>query len=439
MKLKSTPFQIFSSVIITCTAFIFLYSLVFFPFEKIDGIYLSLAFATIFLSFLHFELPRLKLHLSVSESVIFIALLMYGVEAAVFITLIDAILLTYSFHRKNISIRFQTVLANISISVISTFVGGLTVTKIFPTITAIKDYENLPLFVAILGALVTAYFVTNSVVIAFYTSLKNQKSFGQVWNENCFNMLLIFSVETAIAGLLIKAIEKVNPVLLLVTASIAVIAYFTFRRYTKDLHSTAAKAEQAERERAEQAEQHVDELQHYIGELEKTSDALRESKNRFRHAAFHDELTDLPNRNKFSEQLKFLLDKCKDKPDLQFAVLFLDLNRFKTINDSLGYAIGNRLLLHVAKRLANILREGEMVARFGGDEFAILLSNIKDLNEVTEFAETVSQKIAKPYTIGGRQVFTSVSIGIAVGPFALRGSRRNFAGRGYCDVSRQRN
>jgi diguanylate cyclase (GGDEF)-like protein len=189
----------------------------------------------------------------------------------------------------------------------------------------------------------------------------------------------------------------------------------TYRRYIDDVKKTAAKAEQAERERAEQAESHIKELQHYVGELEKSSEALRESKEKFRHAAFHDSLTDLPNRNYFIETLGFSLKKAKQNVKFNFAVLFLDLNRFKTINDSLGHSTGDRLILNVAKRLSTALREGDLVARFGGDEFGIILNDISSLDEAVEFAEIIKHKLAKPFTLNGRQVFTSVSIGIARG------------------------
>lgn len=198
------------------------------------------------------------------------------------------------------------------------------------------------------------------------------------------------------------------------TGTISAVGYFTYQRYVSDLTATSARAEQAERMRAEQAENHIVELQHYVSELEVTSGALTESRESFRYAAYHDALTDLANRNKFNERLKFLLEKSKHQPELKFAVLFLDLNRFKTINDSLGYAVGNRLILHVARRVQNAVRKTDLAARFSGDEFAIILNDVSGLAEVTEFAETLSQKISKPYTLNGRQVFTSVSIGIAL-------------------------
>lgn len=205
-----------------------------------------------------------------------------------------------------------------------------------------------------------------------------------------------------------------NIFLAAVAVGVLVVVYVSYRRYVADLRQTIQKTEQAERARAEQAENHIVELQRHIAEQDRISQALRESKERFRHAAFHDALTDLPNRNYFIESLKFLLEKSKQTPDAKFAVLFLDLNRFKTINDSLGHSAGDRLIMHVAKRLSALAREGDLVARFSGDEFAVILNNITMVDDAVQFAEIVRRKLLTSFTITGRQVFTSVSIGIAV-------------------------
>ena len=170
-----------------------------------------------------------------------------------------------------------------------------------------------------------------------------------------------------------------------------------------------------ERERAELAENYIKELQEYVAVQEKTNQSLRESKEKFRHAAFHDVLTSLPNRSLFIETLKFILEKHKQTPNYHFAILSLDLIRFKTINDSLGHITGDKLILKVAQRLMESLREGDLVARFGSDEFGIILNNISNLGEAVKFAELLKHKISAPFTIDERQVFSSASIGIAVG------------------------
>jgi diguanylate cyclase (GGDEF)-like protein len=148
--------------------------------------------------------------------------------------------------------------------------------------------------------------------------------------------------------------------------------------------------------------------------LERTSRALQESKEHFRHAAFHDSLTDLPNRGLFSDYLRLAMERCKRQSDYVFAVLFLDLDRFKYINDSLGHSCGDQLIVELARRLQSCLRQVDTVARFGGDEFAILLDGIKDANDAVRVAEKIQLELLKPFVLAGHEAFTSASIGIAM-------------------------
>lgn len=258
-------------------------------------------------------------------------------------------------------------------------------------------------------------FVVNSICAATYVSLKSDKTIWQVWNDYCLNAFVMYIAGALIAGLSVKALNSINMVLFSAVIGFSAVVYITYKRYVDDVKSTAALAEQAERERAEQAEKHIGELQHHIAEQERISNALRESKNLFRHAAFHDGLTDLPNRNQFMEKIKFLLSECREKPGFKFAVLFLDLNRFKTVNDSLGHSTGDKLIKNVAERLAGSVCNGDLVARFSGDEFAIIIKDVQDADEVLNFAELIKHKISAPFVVGGRKIFTSVSIGIAIG------------------------
>jgi diguanylate cyclase (GGDEF)-like protein/PAS domain S-box-containing protein len=130
--------------------------------------------------------------------------------------------------------------------------------------------------------------------------------------------------------------------------------------------------------------------------------------------AFHDGLTGLPNRALFMDRLGQSLARAKRKDTQRLAVLFMDLDRFKIINDSLGHMVGDQLLVEIAKRLETSLRPADTVARLGGDEFAILLEDIEDLRDATSFAERIQKDIRDPFEIDGREVFTTASIGIAV-------------------------
>jgi diguanylate cyclase (GGDEF)-like protein/PAS domain S-box-containing protein len=135
---------------------------------------------------------------------------------------------------------------------------------------------------------------------------------------------------------------------------------------------------------------------------------------RLMHEAIHDVLTGLPNRALFSDLLARSLGRAKRRVDYLFAVLFLDVDRFKLINDSLGHMIGDQLLISIARRLESCLRPGDTVARLGGDEFTILLEDIHDVTDATTVADRIHQDLAVPFTIGGQEVFTSASIGIAL-------------------------
>jgi diguanylate cyclase (GGDEF)-like protein/PAS domain S-box-containing protein len=131
------------------------------------------------------------------------------------------------------------------------------------------------------------------------------------------------------------------------------------------------------------------------------------------HRSFYDSLTELPNRALFNDRLRHALRRASRRSEYVFAVLFLDLDRFKVINDSLGHFAGDRLLVMIARRLELSLRPGDSVARLGGDEFAILLDDIRDASDAVKVAERVQAELAAPFNLGGQELFVSSSIGIA--------------------------
>lgn len=132
------------------------------------------------------------------------------------------------------------------------------------------------------------------------------------------------------------------------------------------------------------------------------------------HDALHDGLTGLPNRNLFIDRLQNCLARTKRHDDYIFAVLFLDLDRFKVINDGLGHLMGDRLLAKVAELLTSCVRPEDTVARLGGDEFTILLDGIDDVSAAIRVAQRIQASLTVPFTLNGQEVYTTASIGIAL-------------------------
>jgi diguanylate cyclase (GGDEF)-like protein/PAS domain S-box-containing protein len=140
----------------------------------------------------------------------------------------------------------------------------------------------------------------------------------------------------------------------------------------------------------------------------------KQAEERLRQHALSDALTGLPNRLLFTDHLQLAVEQCKRQRAYRFAVLFLDLDRFKMINDSLGHTVGDQLLVAIAHQLEGCLRAGDTVARLGGDEFAILLNDIAHFDDAIRVAERVLHDMKLPFNLDGHEVFTSASIGIAL-------------------------
>ncbi len=135
-----------------------------------------------------------------------------------------------------------------------------------------------------------------------------------------------------------------------------------------------------------------------------------------RHTAFQDPLTNLPNRKLFELRLEQAMKRARRKPEHRYAVLFMDVDHFKVINDSLGHLTGDRLLTQTAARLAVCVRDSDTVARFGGDEFGILLEDIEDPGHVLEIAERIQAAVQQPFLLNDAEGFMpTASIGVAIG------------------------
>ncbi len=132
------------------------------------------------------------------------------------------------------------------------------------------------------------------------------------------------------------------------------------------------------------------------------------------HDALHDALTSLPNRTLFMDRLGHCIERRQRLASYRCAVLFLDLDRFKMVNDSLGHAVGDQLLVQASGRLRSCLRPSDTLARLGGDEFAILLDDVKDASNAVRVAQRIEGELEVPFVLEGREVYSTASIGIAL-------------------------
>jgi diguanylate cyclase (GGDEF)-like protein len=153
----------------------------------------------------------------------------------------------------------------------------------------------------------------------------------------------------------------------------------------------------------------------FVQQIRDNQQKLKEAQEALFHAAFYDVLTGLPNRAWFLKQIAQVLNQQDQELSRNYAVLFIDLDRFKLINDSLGHAIGDILLQEVGQRIKSCLREPDAIARLGGDEFGILLQDIHDGNCALAVAKRIQEQLKQPFNLEGLEIFSEASIGITLG------------------------
>lgn len=484
-------------------------------FARVD-IYLALLFVlTIGVgSRITVRIPKFKSHISVSDTFIFLALLIYGGEFAVILAAIEAAASAWRFCNRKLTIAFNGATMAISTGCV------VLLLKIF----SLYDENQLhgravsrQSFVIALSVIALTQFLVNTSLASVYDVLKNPIKLWETWKNKYIWTFFSYFIGAASAGLMVQIADTLGFGVLLATFPVIFFVFLSYRMYLKNVEISVQQAEQAEQ---------------YAKILESQSDALRESEERFRsafdyapigiglvspsgrwlkvnhalteilgytpedfmamdfqaitlsddlgltlvkvhellagkianwqmeqryihktgrlvwtswsvsaahdskssqpnlifqiqditgkksaeeklrHEATHDALTGLPNRLFFMNRLSSALERIPHIEDYKVSVLFIDLDRFKYVNDSLGHLIGDELLKGIAERLRDCMRPSDIVARLGGDEFTILVEGKYDVMEVIRIAERIQQKFGVPFDLRGHEVYSTASIGI---------------------------
>jgi diguanylate cyclase (GGDEF)-like protein/PAS domain S-box-containing protein len=451
------------------------------------------------------QIPALNEHISVSDTFIFLTILLIGGELAILLAATEALCSSLRFNKKLLTIVF-----NATTAALSTFLSVWALRLSLGSIVELRGGYSAPFIIGIC-ILALAQYISNSGMVAIAVALKSDQPLWLTWRKSFLWTSITYFAGASAAGIISKLIDTVGFYAFLATTPIIAIVYFTYCTYLKNVEASAAQAEQAERHVAAlreseerfrsafdhaagmalvatdgkwikvnrslcemvgyseqellasnfQAITHEDDLGDMVSQVSKLlggqastyqmelrykhknghivwallsvtmiRDSLINSVNlifqiqditdrkraeeRLLHEAFHDMLTGLPNRALFMDHLKLSVERGKRREDRLFAVLFLDLDRFKVINDSLGHMVGDQLLVGIARRLEICLRPGDTVARLGGDEFTVLLEDLMSVTEAIDVADRLQKALALPFNLNGHEVFATVSIGIAL-------------------------
>ncbi len=485
------------------------------PFERFDIYLLILSAFTIGLgSRISIPIPRFKSHITVSDTFVFLALLLYGGEVAIVLSAVEAFCSSWRFCNKKRTVFFNafTMAISTSVVVIALKVSGLYFAGQLHAYT-----DNRTNFITALSIIALTQFGVNTSVATIYDGLKNSLPVWETWKSKYIWTFFSYFIGAAGAGTMIQLVDSVGAGIMLATFPVIFFVFLSYRMYMKNVEISI--------QQAEQAGQHAQ-------VMETQSDALRESEERFRsaftyapigialvsstgnwlkvnralcdilgyseeeflavdfqsmifpedlgetlvklhelysgkipncqmehrylhesgktvwaswsasaandaqsnnlrlifqiqdisgkkvaeeklqHEATHDALTGLPNRPFFMSRLSAALEQTRLSTNYKASILFIDLDRFKYVNDSLGHLAGDLLLKEISERLRDCMRPSDLVARLGGDEFTILVEGNYDINEVTRIAERIQRKFSVPFELDGNEVYSSASIGI---------------------------
>ncbi|MEO7538463.1 MAG: bifunctional diguanylate cyclase/phosphodiesterase [Pyrinomonadaceae bacterium] len=381
------------------------------------GFALLVLFATIIAPRMSLALPRSRFAISFSDAAVFLAFLFYGGPAAILIAALESCANCLYLRSNGFFFGKLMIPVNASINAVSVALTYAIWINMPGFGYAVGSTQHL---VTTLGSLATLHFAVSSVLVATFSWLKNGTDLWTTLRQDCFSSSMTQIVGAGLAGMVFKIINFGDLVTGLMAFFALSIAYLSYRRSIGDVKVAMQQAEDAEREKADaererrrEAEKHASQLAATLEKEEMANEALRKSESDLQHAALYDSLTDLPNRKHFGNLLGKLIEEYKDNPSVTFHVLFLDIRKFKNINDSLGHTLGDKVLMIAAKRFVRMLNSSDMVARIGGDEFAVILRNLSSVGKAQKVARRILSSIAQPFSLSGNRIMISVNIGIA--------------------------
>jgi diguanylate cyclase (GGDEF)-like protein len=336
------------------------------------------------------KIPGTNSKISISDTFFFTNVVLYGTPAGIITAALDA--LVSSLRKGRSRRRLEYAVFNLATMAFSALLGGTVFFHMIgrgpldgsPTPTAQEVF--LPLVV-----LALLHYLWNSGSVATVIALESGKKVRTVWQESFLWTSITYFAGAAAAGYICVGLRGVSPLMLAVILPVLVATYFTYKTY--------------------------------LDKVNELNSALRQVNN----LAYYDALTTLPNRLLFTDKLNLALADAELEKQ-QVAVMFLDLDHFKRINDTFGHGLGDLLLKAVADRLSASLRCGDVASgndgagtaislgRFGGDEFTLLLRNFTNIDDVASVAQRILDAVSKPIEVGGHEIFVTVSIGISLSP-----------------------
>ncbi len=472
--------------------------------SQLDGRFLILfLFSVVIGARLTIHIPSIKGELIVSDTLIFLTMLLWGGEPAILLAAAVGFCSSLRITRK-----FTVHIFNFAVMTCSTFLTLVVLRSAFGPIGMLGT-RSLPVIIVTVMAMVQ--YITNSALVTIYTGCKTNQPLWPTWRKYYLWASMTYLAGASAAFLIAKLITVIGFYGTIAAAPVIGVVYITYKTYLRNVEVSVAQAEQAKRHaellreseerfrsafdyaaigmalvseegRWLQVNRSLCQLVGYSEEELLTADiqALTHSEDlddllvqqsrlmkgqvpgyqtekryihksghevwtllsvspvrdfetqslraifqiqditdrkraeaQLVHDAFHDGLTGLPNRALFIDHLRLSVARSGRKESQIFSVLFLDLDRFKVVNDSLGHLVGDKLLVAMAHRLESCVRPGDTIARLGGDEFTILLEDLKNNNEAIHVAERIQRELSKPFELDGRQISTSASIGIA--------------------------